>query len=142
MPQRMLHLLHVVTAFMAKWLTGHGRLRLFFTAPSWVPVPAASSDPHAHPHPDEDDDDDADSEPESYPLLVAGCFFCSCVSRTSNSHVSKMLRTWLFLPQCVGVSVFSVGCSTDGSSRRHRGGCTKERRCIRFRRWAHTCVRT
>ncbi|XP_044779147.1 uncharacterized protein LOC123327262 [Drosophila simulans] len=29
MPQRMLHLLHVVTAFMAKWLTGHGRLRLF-----------------------------------------------------------------------------------------------------------------
>lgn len=26
MPQRMLHLLHVVTAFMAKWLAGHGHL--------------------------------------------------------------------------------------------------------------------
>lgn len=29
MPQRMLHLLHVVTAFMAKWLAGHGHLISF-----------------------------------------------------------------------------------------------------------------
>lgn len=36
MPQRMLHLLHVVTAFMAKWLTGHGRLSFYAALGSWL----------------------------------------------------------------------------------------------------------
>lgn len=49
MPQRMLHLLHVVTAFMAKWLAGHGHLTCislsFWVSSSSSSLPSASTLP-------------------------------------------------------------------------------------------------
>lgn len=87
MPQRMLHLLHVVTAFMAKWLAGHGHLTCISLS-FWVSCNRVLPRP-------------------VFPLVLCKPFccnhtpfapsrspapsFCCCVSRTSNSHVSKML---------------------------------------------------
>lgn len=134
MPQRMLHLLHVVTAFMAKWLTGHGRL--FLRPRLGCAEPTASSKPDPESDPD---------RPAVVPFAVA-ChvqairMFQKCFGHGSFWRCSVPVVVSVV---CVSVSVSLVHLAViiaAGSWRWLRSRGWPRRSCRRS--WPHTCVRT
>jgi len=121
MPQRMLHLLHVVTAFMAKWLTGHGRLRLFLRPrmvhpPIHIHIHIHIPIPMPIPNP-------IHSLWPVVPFAVACHVQAIRMFQKCFGHGSFCGSGSVYLPFRLAVLLASSG----GSSRRHRGGCTTER---------------